>query len=929
MGVVMCGLFNFGKIIRVITSLLVFSGILYADVLSNGSFSQTWPIHLPPGSAGLTPQLALQYNTRADGKTISPGFEITGVMKIERLRSSRGIRYRGGDVYSGPHGKLVDISGNRTLFHSEIESFARYEPKYGTCGALPTEPCSWVMTTPDGMKFYFGTSHDSIGWHISDRGFQQGNSVRLWFLNKVEDLHGNFYTVNYQDIDGEPYINSIVYTASAGGGVSRYRSVLFAYESRNDRVDTYHDGARSTRRIRLRDIEVRSNAQCQIAAGALTACTMGSLVRRYRFSYDYSPETGRSRLVKFQEFGSNGIDAKPPVIFGYESTNVTDKFMARPLIGAVNFGALHSGQAQYYGTLQYPDLNGDGRADACIRDAGDGIVCAISSGAGFPSTIYGPALTDAAGFAEPRYYSAIRYPDINGDGKADICYRNSARIICAIGTGSGFGENIAGPAFSDAAGYHQPQYLRTLQYPDVNGDGRADICIRDQQGIECRLSQGMTFSAPFRGPDWSDSIGFNQPKYYGTITFVDINGDNMADICVRNSTGVICHLSTGSGFESAAITGPAWTDALAFDQPLYYASIRYTDLNRDGIIDVCARVANGLDCYFGTGSGFVPAFTSGVLADSSGYNTLEHVYSVQFLDLNADGIPEACARKAEGLFCFRGTGTGFGQPLVVPLLSDANGFNQDAQPYVFLDHNADGILDVCYAKTTGVDCFLSDTIYVDALITLQNSAGSITEIYYTTVAHEQNGIASTGVDSWPLKGNSSSQILVKRLSLSDGRGNSYRKRYEYENALIKWGLLDEIEDLGFRKIRETDEATGKFRQTFYIQNIADGLSGRPHIRHAGKIEVEHEYSGEGGYIRGLRNEYYENDATAFVGTRLSQISAQYIDLANGPRTVKLFAYDAYGNIKHIIDRADPTELIVTSYDYEHDLTQNILNRKKI
>lgn len=127
-----------------------------ADVLHDGSFSYRWPIQLPPANAGLVPQLALEYNNRAAGEIIASGFSLSGLMKIERLNLGRGIRYQGQDTYIGPHGKLVDISGNKTVFHAEVESFVKYEPRYGTCGALPTEPCSWVMTTSDGTKFYFG-----------------------------------------------------------------------------------------------------------------------------------------------------------------------------------------------------------------------------------------------------------------------------------------------------------------------------------------------------------------------------------------------------------------------------------------------------------------------------------------------------------------------------------------------------------------------------------------------------------------------------------------------------------------------------------------------------------------------------------------------------------------------------------------------------
>jgi RHS repeat-associated protein len=903
-----------------------FPATIGAEVLHDGGFTNRYQIKLPIANAGLMPQLALEYNTRSPGNLISPGFEISGLMRIERISLGQGIRYKGNDIYSGPHGKLVDLSGNRTIFHSETESFTRYQPNYGTCGALPTEPCSWIVTTSDGVKFYFGTNSESVAWYESDAWQTSGNAIRYWLLNRVEDLHGNYYTLRYSDYDGEPYINSIVYTA--GAGVTRYRLISFGYENRADYANTYGDGGKSSNRKRLSEISVRSNALCTDYGHMIGGCTAGDLVRRYKFTYDYSPVTGRSRLIKLQEFGSNSIDAKPPEIFSYENNSMGDTLLKVPKLDTTNFGALHYGQIQYYGTLQYPDLNGDGRPDVCVRDPYSGIVCSLSNGSGFSSTIWGPTLSDTEGYIQARYYSTIRYPDVNGDGKADICYRNAWGITCAIGTGSSFTDYFTGPAFTDSSGYDQSQYLRTLQYPDVNGDGKADICIRDANGIECRLSTGSGFGAPFRGPAWTDAIGFTNAKYYSTITYIDINGDGKADVCVRNSTGIICHLSFGTGFEQAAVAGPAWTDAIGFDQPIYYSSIRYTDLNRDGKVDICARVSGGIDCYYGTGTSFAPAFTSAVFADSTGFNTQNHVYSLQFIDLNRDGIPEVCGRKSDGLYCYRGTGRDFGDVYFSSILSDANGFNQDSQPYIFVDHNADGVLDLCYAKVSGtVDCFVSESLYADSLVSVQAASGSLTKLLYTTIAQESAGIPVSAPHSVPFRGNANTNLLVKRVLVSDGRGHEYATRYDYEGALIKWGTPEEIEDLGFRKIRETNETTGQYKQTFFYQNISDGLSGAHHIRHARKIELEHEYTGAGVFIRNMRNEYYDDDTTIFAGTRLSRLKAQYYMTNNGPVNVKTFGYDSYGNILNILDRFDPTELIATLNTYDYDTVRNIFSRK--
>jgi phenylacetate-coenzyme A ligase PaaK-like adenylate-forming protein len=134
------------------------------------------------------------------------------------------------------------------------------------------------------------------------------------------------------------------------------------------------------------------------------------------------------------------------------------------------------------------------------------------------------------------------------------------------------------PSFSDAETWNSgPQYYSTIEFPDVNGDGRADVCGRGGGGVYCALSSGTTFGpATLWQPSFSDVNGWNSgPQYYSTIRFNDVNGDGRADVCGRGSTGVYCALSSGTTFGSAALWGPDFSDANGWNSgPQYYSTIR-------------------------------------------------------------------------------------------------------------------------------------------------------------------------------------------------------------------------------------------------------------------------------------------------------------------------------------------------------------------
>jgi MYXO-CTERM domain-containing protein len=188
--------------------------------------------------------------------------------------------------------------------------------------------------------------------------------------------------------------------------------------------------------------------------------------------------------------------------------------------------------------------------------------------------VQGPAWSDANGWGDPKFYSTIQFADINGDGKADLCGRGGDGIHCQLSDGSGFPTHIAGPAWSDANGWGDPKFYSTIQLADINGDGKADLCGRANDRMHCFLSDGAGFPTHVDGPTWSDANGWDDVFYYATIQVVDVNGDGKADVCGRASDRVRCWLSDGASFPTE-IMGPAWSNGAGWANAKYYTTMRY------------------------------------------------------------------------------------------------------------------------------------------------------------------------------------------------------------------------------------------------------------------------------------------------------------------------------------------------------------------
>jgi hypothetical protein len=144
---------------------------------------------------------------------------------------------------------------------------------------------------------------------------------------------------------------------------------------------------------------------------------------------------------------------------------------------------------------------------------------------------------DSEGWDDADNYLTIRFADLDGDQRADVCGRGNGGIFCALNTGTGFGVlSRWSTAFRNTGNGHLPQYYKTIIFKDIDGDKMADLCGRAADGYWCVPSAGWKFdNARVWAGDFSDANGWASPQYYETMGMADVNGDGLGDVCGRGS----------------------------------------------------------------------------------------------------------------------------------------------------------------------------------------------------------------------------------------------------------------------------------------------------------------------------------------------------------------------------------------------------------
>jgi len=308
--------------------------------------------------------------------------------------------------------------------------------------------------------------------------------------------------------------------------------------------------------------------------------------------------------------------------------------------------------------LLTPDLDGDGRSDVCLRRI-TGLGCALRTTAdSFGATRYSDGFADADGFARWAAVPTIAFADVDGDGLVDVCARQPSALLCAHGRGDG---TFAAPApwlrvsFGDDAAECAP----SMRLGDIDGDGADDVCVKCSDGVRCALARGDHFSSELlrTGAFADDGVSGHD----GFFELVDIDGDRRRDVCGREGGEVRCMLFDGTRFSPGPVLGGIASGEVA----------RFGDIDGDGRADVCLFDHHGAQCATAR-SGFASsAWDAGGLVGRPRQGA-----PVELIDVDGDGRADHCRVGADGMACGRSSGTRFAagaatQPFQLARGSDA------------------------------------------------------------------------------------------------------------------------------------------------------------------------------------------------------------------------------------------------------------------
>ncbi len=576
-----------------------FNGALTGQfaVSPSGAATYTVPISIPPGVAGMAPNLSLGYSSQAADGIAGQGWSLGGLSMITRCPRTRqqdgfarpvtmdsltntqsneghktdGICLDGEKLFDTPAG-----TGDCSASSSVVTCYTPERKDFSTITLNSTG--EFQVVTKAGETRYYGLQ-------TYDRVNDSSGNTAVWMLDHVVDGWGNYFDFHYNNCsDGacQPnftgtgvWVSDIAYTGSLGGTQGNpsapFNHIGFQYECRPDIRWTRFSSLRIPQNQRLKSITTpqgiysltykqaapqNSPTECASETPSLGLSELGEI--------GYCAGTTCMQSMKFGWQGGLGATWTQPVApTGYK--------LPSSIVG--------TGKG-LRGT-QFVDIDGDGRPDFVLaRTNGIGgtnqpqIVTLHNTGSGWSAPLTGPNqgfplyLSDASDRPTP-----VRFADFDGDGKVDVIV-DSANVTCDPDGNNCVSCPVNLPCPGSPTHYSPAVWLNRFT---VGGGGGWEFH---------REYANIPSDDPNNALQNPGAIYFD-PNVSDPTTVADMDGDGKADLVKVYGT-VLGHTVVDILFNTGPLHAVSWVSQVYDVFTGFGAGTHFQlrDVNRDGLPDL-------------------------------------------------------------------------------------------------------------------------------------------------------------------------------------------------------------------------------------------------------------------------------------------------------------------------------------------------------
>ncbi|MDP4262233.1 MAG: SpvB/TcaC N-terminal domain-containing protein [Bacteroidota bacterium] len=918
-----------------------------AGTTPSGGATYSIPVYTPPGTNGLEPSVNIAYNSQGGDGIAGFGWNIGGLSVITRTGKNiyhngivNPVTYTSDDAFLLDGMRLNAITGsngaNGTIYAGETETFAKIISN--TSGSV-NNPDWFQVTAKDGSGMEFGHTADSR--ILTD----DGQNVLLWRINRIIDINGNYIDFKYNNSDRDSRIEQIVYTGNINTGLLPYNQINFSYTIRSDINTAYDGGASLSSKYLLDKITILT-----LDAAGIQYQT----VKTYQFNYGF--DNVHSLLKEVIEYG--GDETGPSLnstIFLYGDQPASLSYYTAGLLTG-NYDLFPG------------DFNGDGRSDVLAAQIAYNymglkyypsysIFSDINNGSGGTLLYsYSTPGNNIIGGTPTKLYNFLS-SDYNKDGRDDVLFL--AADLVESGQSLFINSVVLNKtgSYNPQTGYtdYTTQYI---PYPvsgayayqmtsstgksfipgDFDGDGNQDyilIARNTSNQYKAFITSPATNELNMEIGNFGAGSNPYPDSYAQTILQgdkvvpIDFDGDGKVELLVTRGykTYIVSFqrtsIATGYNFIASVIDS---TNDVIQNYRIYPG-----DFNGDRKTDLLVHHDdNTWGIMYSDGKSYSGAypFTFQQTVATSGLDVTDKIIVADF---DGDGKSDILhgynyyvggVATSSRLSCYYSKGFSLSNSFYYEQYTFNDPLNMSAD-MISGDFNGDGRNDLINRFSSSADFIFIKPLGTERLLSkVTNGHNATTDFGYKLLTDQTYPYfynRTISLDD-PSNQNPYNYVqlpiyAVSALIVPDGIGGNNTTTFTYENAIVHRAAKG---FLGFRKITETDAATGI---TSITENDINTQFAVPFTtRLTSYLTSTNQLLSESQITNSFTNlSTGVNDIRCLqkVDKTLS------IDYLNGRASESVNTYDSYDNVTTNVTKAgvlsgntvDPTETITTTTAY--------------
>ncbi len=794
------------------------------SVTPGGAAVYSMKIEVPPGIAGMTPELGLVYNSNGGDGVIGKGWGIGGMSVISKTAGTyyfngfpKDVNFNNDQlVLDGK--KLIKTDPNANEFRLETDDMTKIIKSWRR--SKLNEGIKFVAHTKSGLKKTYGGTDESHLIYGSG-----ANEALMYYISRIEDQFGNFIEYNYHqyDLDGSVYLKSINY-----GDDFR---IIFEYEEMlPEHVKTVYftygaysnDYYKYTSSKRLTKISIRKNS---------------NEIRYYDLEYTQSGQLKEEVLSGVKLY--SGTDSYNSTKFEWKSTLPSENKIVNNYTEVIPISAF---KPLYF---ENGDFDNDGITDKAIYfdDNGETKVTVKLKGQTLVLNYSYRMKPVAAG-------------DFNGDGSDELLYKNyydeyriiyfvynpdtekyesvtSSKLFTKEGD-SGFAADINGDGITDFVHYDKEKDGIIKYYTGNIDNFLVESGINYYIGKDCSLYPG----------------DYDGEGKYEIVVVKDITDFSMIELNYENTAfhkhGIA--ISDVDSKYSDRKNRKLLKEFFRSGRP----NLLTGDFNKDGKTDIITyhNDQNGINYYFSYGYNFLKQNEEPISMPNDG------IYAS---DVNGDGLTDIITleyddddRAMDATYYYTNkNGLDLVEGATFRMVQDYDHESTTINQVSFGNYTGTGKTDMAFASFMqdsdpyyGI-CFDIRTCYYggkyfNKITEITDGMDKTTLLHYQALPLTDNYTSTELELEKPMRKITPSFYVITKVENDNGMGGTMRPvEYEYKNAIahrLGKGFL------GFKEFNTINRIANRYlRNVYEIYTGTDGKSYYHPYKH-----ISEEYSLETG-----------------------------------------------------------------------------------